>query len=100
MIGERAIGYYDGSDLNYYYFMASNFATSDRWFSPVMSRTSLNRMYLLGGTSEGHAYPLQIPEPQLSGPVIFQLLQQKGVSWKISSIQTSPDVRPPAAYTR
>ena len=83
VIGERAIGYYDGSDLNYYYFMASNFATSDRWFSPVMSRTSLNRMYLLGGTSQGHAYPLQIPEPQLSGPVIFQLLQQKGVSWKI-----------------
>jgi len=83
VIGERAIGYYDGSDLNYYYFMASNFATSDRWFSPVMSRTSLNRMYLLGGTSQGHAYPLQIPEPQLSGPVIFQLLQQKGISWKI-----------------
>jgi phospholipase C len=27
--GIRAIGYYDGSDLNYDYFMASNFATSD-----------------------------------------------------------------------
>ena len=32
--GIRAMGYFDGSDLNYYYFMASNFATSDRWFSP------------------------------------------------------------------
>src|SRR5579864_5005311 len=83
VIGARVMGYYTGDNLNYYYFMASNFATSDRWFSPVMSRTSLNRMYLLGGTSQGHAYPLQIPEPQLSGPVIFQLLQQKGVSWKI-----------------
>jgi phospholipase C len=83
VIGKRAIGYYDGGDLNYYYYMATQFATSDRWFSPVMSRTSLNRMYLLGATSQGHAYPLQIPEPQLSGPMIFQLLQQAGVSWKI-----------------
>ena len=39
--GIRAMGYYDSTDLNYYYFMASNFATSDRWFSPVMSRTPL-----------------------------------------------------------
>ena len=28
--GFRAMGYYTGDDLNYYYFMASNFATSDR----------------------------------------------------------------------
>src|SRR5579864_2353665 len=28
--GIRGMGYYDGTDLNYYYFMASNFATSDR----------------------------------------------------------------------
>ena len=45
--GIRAMGYFDGSDLNYYYFMASNFATSDRWFSPAMDRTQINRMYLL-----------------------------------------------------
>jgi phospholipase C len=32
--GVRAMGYYSGTDLPYYYFMASNFATSDRWFSP------------------------------------------------------------------
>ncbi len=30
--GIRVMGYYDGSDLNYYYYMASQFATSDRWF--------------------------------------------------------------------
>ena len=33
------MGYYDDSDLNYYYYMASDFATSDRWFSPAMTRT-------------------------------------------------------------
>ena len=55
--GIRAMGYYDGNDLNFLYFMASNFATSDRWFNPVMSRTNINREYLLGATSGGYAYP-------------------------------------------
>jgi phospholipase C len=82
--GIRAMGYYDGSDLNYYYFMASSFATSDRWFAPVMTRTPSNRMYLLAGTSHGHAYPLNYSSsPQLSNTTIFQLLQNHGISWKI-----------------
>lgn len=82
VLGHRAMGYFTGDQLNYYYFMASNFATSDRWFSPVLSRTQLNRMYLYGATSQGHAYPLQANEHLTSEP-IFQLLQDNGVSWKI-----------------
>jgi phospholipase C len=81
--GQRAMGYYDGGDLNYYYFMASNFATSDRWFSPVMSRTTPNRMYLMAGTSQGHAYPLGPTSTLVTAPVIFQELQQAGITWKI-----------------
>lgn len=82
--GVRAMGYYDGTDLNYYYFMASNFATSDRWFSPVMSRTDPNRMYLIAGTSQGHVYPLfQTQSPPLTAKTIFQELQAAGITWKI-----------------
>jgi len=79
--GKRAMGYYDASDLPYYYFMASNFATSDRWFSPVMSRTQPNRMYSLAATSAGHAYPLV--QGELANQTIFDLLQRAGVSWKV-----------------
>jgi phospholipase C len=78
--GVRAMGYYDGTDLNYYYFMASSFATSDRWFSPVMSRTPPNRLYLLAATSAGHAYP---PATTLTNKTIFDSLDAAGVSWKI-----------------
>lgn len=81
--GVRAMGYYDSTDLNYYYFMASNFATSDRWFAPIMSRTQLNRMYMIGATSYGHAYPLSNGEAQIPTTPIFEALQNKGVSWKI-----------------
>jgi len=80
--GARAMGYYDGSDLNYYYFMASNFGTSDAWFAPVNTRSPANHMYLLGATSQGRVYPLGDNET-ISAPPIFQSLQQAGVSWKI-----------------
>jgi phospholipase C len=84
--GIRAMGYYDGSDLNYYYFMASNFATSDRWFNPVMARTQPNRAELISGTTQGYAYPIGT-DPQdtalMTAPTIFQKLQAAGISWKI-----------------
>jgi phospholipase C len=84
--GARAMGYYDGTDLNYLYFMATKFATSDRWFQPAMSRTNINREYLLGATSGGYAYPNGTntqDTPQLSSKTIFEDLQNAGISWRI-----------------
>jgi phospholipase C len=79
-VGYRAMGYYTAQDLPFYYFMASQFATSDRWFSPVFSRTQSNRMYLLAATSEGYVYP---PASGLTSKTIFENLDSAGVSWKI-----------------
>jgi phospholipase C len=81
--GVRAMGYFDWTDLNYYYFMASNFGTSDTWFAPVMDRTQLNRMYILAATSAGHAYPLAAPYGPLTNETIFEALQNAGITWKI-----------------
>jgi phospholipase C len=84
--GVRAMGYFNGTDLNYYYYMASNFGTSDRWFSPVMDRTQVNRMYLLAATSQGDAYPIGggvNDNHVLTATTIFEALQNAGISWKI-----------------
>jgi phospholipase C len=84
--GVRAMGYYMGSDLNYYYFMASKFATSDRFFNPAMTRTEPNREYLIAGTSQGYVYPIGTDSNDtalLTATTIFQELQTAGVSWKI-----------------
>jgi phospholipase C len=84
--GLRAMGYYDGSDLNYYYFMASNFATSDRFFNPVLSRTNINREYLIAATSHGYAYPNgtnSYDQALLNVKTIFEELQDAGITWKI-----------------
>lgn len=84
--GIRAMGYYDWTDLNYYYFMASNFGTSDRFFNAAMTRTHPNRMYLIAGTSQGYAYPVGTnanDQKLLTATTIFQELQNAGITWKI-----------------
>ncbi|HZQ94206.1 MAG TPA: alkaline phosphatase family protein [Candidatus Sulfotelmatobacter sp.] len=84
--GIRSMGYYDGTDLNYYYYMASRFATSDRWFAPAMARSQPNRDYLIAATSQGYVYPIGTnskDQSLLTAQTIFQKLQNAGISWKI-----------------
>ncbi len=84
--GQRAMGYYDQDFLNYYYFMASMFAVSDRWFSPVSSKSVDNRIATFtGGTTQGLVFDPGADDhlPQLDIPTIFQELDQAKVSWKI-----------------
>ena len=84
--GIRTMGYYDDTDLNYYYYMASQFSTSDRWFSPVMTRTAPNREYLIAATSQGYVYPVgtdSADQSLLTATTIFQKLQSAGITWKI-----------------
>jgi phospholipase C len=84
--GERAMGYYDDTFLNYYYYMASQFAVSDRWFSPVSSKSIPNRVATFsGGTTQGLVFDPGANDhlPQLSINNIFHELQNAGVSWKI-----------------
>jgi phospholipase C len=85
LTGQRAMGYYDQDFLNYYYYMASQFAVSDRWFSPVASKSISNRIATFsGGTTQGLVKdPGNDKLPQLSIPTIFQELDQNKVSWKI-----------------
>ena len=87
--GRRAMGYYDGTDLPYYYFMASNFASSDRWFAPMSGNSNPNHVYLFAATTHGHAHdPGSFDSSQVKN--IFQLLDQAGVSWKIYSHVADP----------
>jgi phospholipase C len=83
--GFRAMGFYTGDDLPYHYWLATEFAISDSWFSPAPSRTQLNRYYSDGYNSGGYAYPLVDSEPLIQAKTIFDSLQAAGVSLKIYS---------------
>jgi phospholipase C len=86
LTGRRSMGYYDQTYLNYYYYMASQFALSDRWFSPVSSKSIPNRIATFtGGTTQG-----LVDDPgnddhlsQLDISSIFQELDEAKVSWKV-----------------
>ncbi len=84
--GQRSMGYYDQGFLNYYYYMASQFAVDDRWFSPVSSKSIANRLATFtGGTTQGLVHDPGTDDhlPQLDIPNIFQELDAANVSWKI-----------------
>jgi phospholipase C len=92
LIGKRAMGYYDQGLLNYYYYLAAQFAVSDRWFSPISSKSTPNRLATFtGGTTQGltldpgtddHVGARTIPS-------IFQELDGAGVSWRVYYTVTS-----------
>jgi phospholipase C len=80
--GERAMGYYDQTDLPYYYELATQYATSDRWFSAMLGPTIPNRMYLMTGTSFGFIRPDvhgHAPYPQKT---FFRALTEAGITWR------------------
>jgi len=80
--GKRVMGYYDQQDFPYYYFLATQFAMSDRWFSPVMTNTPANRMYAMAATSQGVTGLTNTAPNGISATTIFDELQKAGVTWK------------------
>jgi phospholipase C len=93
--GQRAMAYYRDTsvsgkpELNYYYYMASQFALSDRWFSPVASKSTPNRIATMtGGTTQGLVFDPFVDDKftaTLKIQTIFQKLDSASppVSWKI-----------------
>ena len=79
--GTRALGYYNQQDLPYYYDLASFFAISDEWHSPILANTVPNRMYLMAGTSFGHEYPDSSNHPLYAAQTIFRAMNNANVSW-------------------
>jgi len=99
--GDRAVGFYDQTDLPFYYELAAQFATSDRWFSPVLTQTIPNRMYLFAATSFGHIKNDDPPPttgwPQ---PTIFDELDAAGISWRYYYLDNSVMLAQFATYTK
>jgi phospholipase C len=107
LAGERAMAFYEdtsttgAAELNYYYFMASQFALSDRWFSPVASKTIPNRLATMsGGTTQGYVFDPGFDDhaPQLNAKTIFQLLDENHVSWKIYYSALDPNGSPSTTF--
>ncbi len=85
--GARAMGYYDGGDLPFYFWMAKTFSISDRHFCSLLGPTWPNRFYFYGSTSWGNT-KTSVIDPVASGvyntaPRITDQMAQAGRTWKI-----------------
>lgn len=81
--GHFALGYFEESDLPFYYFLAKTYAIADHNFSSVMSGTYANRNYLLLGSSYGIKNTGTDGFPPKTARSIFDALDEKGVSWGV-----------------
>jgi phospholipase C len=83
--GERALGYFDGSDIPFYWDLYSTFAMSDHHHCSVLAGTYPNRWYFLSATSFGMITNDFIPEDRFDKEpfVIMQELDDAGVDWHL-----------------
>ncbi|HZU30319.1 MAG TPA: alkaline phosphatase family protein, partial [Candidatus Angelobacter sp.] len=79
--GLRALGYYDETDLPYYYDLATQFATSDAFHSSLLANTQPNRQYMFCATTQGRIFPSPGGHDPWTCPTIFSSLQNAGVNW-------------------
>ncbi|HEX7668503.1 MAG TPA: alkaline phosphatase family protein, partial [Polyangiaceae bacterium] len=81
--GARAMGYYDQTDIPFYYDLAKTFAISDKYFCSVLGPTYPNRLFFYAGTSFGAVTTDAAGIAPNGAPMILKELDDKGVSWKV-----------------
>jgi phospholipase C len=82
--GPVAMGYWDGSDIPFYYGLGQTFPVCDRWFCSVLAQTYPNRRFLMAGTAAGivttTAQGLTAPPPP--NGTIFDRFAAHGIPWR------------------
>jgi phospholipase C len=86
---DDTMGFYDQTNLPFYYDLAQTFAMDDRYFCSVLGQTFPNRSYLLAATSFGHLTTSEIvaspigfnPYKPITG-TLLDLLDDDGIVWR------------------
>jgi phospholipase C len=74
------MGYYTGTALPTYDFLARHYCVCDRWFSSFPGATIPNRLFSLAGTARRVSPNILAP---FTLPSVFEVLDQQDVSWEI-----------------
>jgi phospholipase C len=78
--GSQAMGYYNASDVPFYWNVADRYVLFDHFFSSSLGGSFLNHVYWVAAGA-GNATQ-SVPTAGLQLTTIFDRLQQAGVSWK------------------
>ncbi len=82
--GPVAMGYWDGSDIPFYYGLGRTFPLADRWFCSVLAQTYPNRRFLIAGTAAGIVTTTNaaLTAPPPPNGTIFDRFAAHGISWR------------------
>ncbi|HEX9134869.1 MAG TPA: alkaline phosphatase family protein [Ktedonobacteraceae bacterium] len=84
--GASALGYYDRSDIPYYYGLADSFTLCGNYFGYQLGPTLPNRIAFWAGTSGGITQNHKLTPGSLDYPTIIDLLEDHGISWKFYNL--------------
>jgi phospholipase C len=90
--GQLSMGYYDGSDIPYYWNLADSYVLFDRFFSSAADGSFANHMYWVAGVSPVAGRGQQLSDLLANVPTIFDRLQAAGVSWKFYVENYDPEI--------
>lgn len=79
--GSDAMGYYDGSDLSYYYGLVGAFTLCGNYFCSQLGPSTPNRLAQISGTSGGNTTDT-VNRGSLNWPTIVDLLDKYHITWK------------------
>ncbi len=79
-----AMGYWDGTDIPFYYGLANTFPVCDRWFASTMGQTYPNRRFLVCGSALGSVNTIvaQADVPAPMNGTIVESLNRNAISWR------------------
>ncbi len=80
--GKLSMGYYDGSDIPYYWNLADNYVLFDQFFTSAKDGSFANHMYWVAGVSPVAPKGETLANVLANVQTIFDNLQEAGVSWK------------------
>jgi phospholipase C len=84
--GANALGFYTAADLPFYYGLFETSTLCVNYFCSVLGPTYPNRFYLAAATSGGITNNSVFGYGVFDYPIILDLLEAAGVSWKIYNI--------------
>jgi len=96
--GKSSLGYYNGSDIPYYYALADSFTLCGNYFSYQLGPTLPNRIALWTGTTGGFTRNHRIPPGILTWPTIIDLLDDHNISWKCYNLGTGMGSTPEVEF--
>lgn len=80
--GKQALGYYDGSDIPYYWNLADNYVLFDAFFSSAKEGSQANHLYWVAGINPEVDKGKTLADAFATLPTIFDRLEAAGISWK------------------